>query len=225
MALTDLETVKRLLNVPMDVTDNDVWYDALREAAEAIVKNYCKRDFESQAYTDYYSGSGTRYLVLRQRPVTAISSVYLDERGRFGQNPDGSFSSATLLVNGQDYVLTFDQGTTTSSCGVLQRTVGVWPEIPRQYWFNKVAGENAPPMGNVKVTYTAGYATIPMDLQYAVCWTVSFMRRSLPVGGILGSEKIGDYSYGILNPRAADKLPPELATARQILSRYREPSL
>lgn len=224
MALTDLETIKRLLNIPMDVTVNDVWLDALREAAESNVKTYCKRDFESQIYTDYYSGSNTRYLVLRQRPVTAVTSVYLDHRGRFGQNPDGSYSSDTLLTNGIDYVLTYDQGTATSACGVLQRVNGVWPEIYREHWTNKVSGEPAPAIGNIKVTYTAGFTTIPMDLQYAVCWIVAFMRRNLPVGGILGSEKIGDYSYSLLNPRSAGLLPPELATARQILARYREPS-
>lgn len=223
MSLTTLEQVKYFLNVPQDVTANDMWLDSLREAAEANIKSYCKRDFESQAYTDYYSGNNTRYLVLRQRPVTTVTSVYMDEKGRFGQNPDGSFASTTLLVEGTDYVLTLDQ-TSTSSCGVLQKVGGVWPEIHRQYWHNKISGESAPAIGNIKVTYTAGYTTIPMDLQYACCWIVSFMRRNITIGGQLGKELIGDYSYELLSPRFMGNLPPELATARQVLARYREPS-
>lgn len=221
MALTDLATLKSFLNIPNSNTSSDIWLDSLREAAEASVKAYCKRDFESQSYTEYHNGNNTRHIVLRQRPVTEISSIYLDTSAYYGTNPDGAFGSDTLLTSGIDYALKFDQST-TSSCGVVIRINGVWPSNQREHWLHKISPQVGPAYGNIKVTYTAGYSTIPMDLQYAVCYLVSFMKRNINIGGQLGSERIGDYSYELLSPRFIGNAPPELTTSRQILARYRE---
>lgn len=223
MALTSLAQIKSFLNICHTDTDRDAWLDSLREAAEANVKAYCKRDFEFQNYTEYYSGNNTRFLVLRQRPVSTIFNVYLDSTGGFGTTP-GSFNSTALLTQGTDYSLQYDTDQFLSSSGVLIRLNGLWPELNREFWVNRLRFESGPHFGNIKITYAAGYETIPQDLQFAVCWIVSFMRRNITVGGLLGSEKIGDYSYELMSPRFMGNMPPELGTARQLLTRYRESS-
>lgn len=53
------------------------WVNALIGAADASIRQYCKRDFELTSYLEYKDGSGTPDLVLRQTPVWSCST-YLD---------------------------------------------------------------------------------------------------------------------------------------------------
>lgn len=222
MALTTLALVKQILNIPSTNTSKDSWLEALRISAEQVVKSYTGRDFETATYTEYYSGDGRRTLVLRQRPVTSITSIHLDHDGNFGANPEG-FDSSHLLDSEVDYALHLDgniSGTAVSFSGIVQRTKTVWPEIPRVYVPGKLTNEQVPSTGNIKVVYTAGFAAIPLDIQYAVAFVVASMQRNVPIGGNLGAETIGHYSYSLFNPRHESY--PEIGLARQILSRYRE---
>jgi hypothetical protein len=190
------------------------------------VKSYCKRDFEPATYTEYLQGNGRKELVLRHRPVTAVTSVHLDWDGNADQNPEGSFEAASLLTAGKDYFLNLDGswgGDPVSFSGLLVRVRNVWPEVQRQWYWTKLSPETGPAPGSIRVIYTAGYDPAPEDLQYAVVFLVQAMRKDLPVGGNLESEKIGDYSYKLRFPFPGEL--PELGTVRQILSTYRETSL
>ncbi len=222
MALTSLDQIKAFLNVSQADESQDLWYDSLRVAAEATVKSYCKRDFESQDYVEYYDGNGTRFLTLRQTPVTAVTSVHLDSTAYYGTNPVTAFAASTLLTPGVDYALAVDAGGTVSKAGIVVRINYTWPELPRNYWFNQLVNDQGPAYGSIKVSYTAGYSEIPADVQYATCFIVSFMKRTINFGGTFFSEHIGDYSYKSL---LRDLKNPEIGTARQLLSRYRERSI
>ncbi len=225
MALTTLAAVKAFLNYT--TTANDNWLTALMEAADAEIKLYCQQNFEEQEWTQYLSGNSTRVLVLKERPVTAVSHAYIDFDGFYGQNP-GSF--ATELVVGTDFAIRFDgtmpDGTTPCSyVGVLDRIKTVWPAVDRQYIPMKLAPELNVAQGNVKVVYTAGFPVIPSDLQYAVAILCRYMMMTGKLGGMpLLKERIGDYSYEIGSLYRYLNLP-ELGSLRAILSRYRDPAM
>lgn len=77
--------------------------------------------------------------------------------------------------------------------GLLLRTSGIFPEGLR----------------NVRVTYTAGYAAVPADVQHAcVALVAAWFNRGHQGGDGLESEQLGDYSARY----SSYSLPPE-ATA------------
>jgi len=76
---------------------------------------------------------------------------------------------------------------------------------------------------NHKVIYTAGYTTIPDDLQQATCMVVkSLFDRSNKAAGV-ASEKIGDYAYSLANETSDTATIP--AEAKLILNKYKRVSL
>src|SRR4051812_33662528 len=120
MALTTLDQIKSYLNVAD--SSQDTWLANLQGAAEAIVRRYTQKDFDSKSYVDFLSGNNTQRLTLRQTPVTALASVHLDSDGRFGKGPAPVFDSTSLLTDGVDYVLDWDRASgTQSKSGILFR--------------------------------------------------------------------------------------------------------
>lgn len=222
MALTTIAKIKSFLNIPSSVTGSDEWLDALRVAAEKSIKTYCKRDFEVATYTEYFSGNSTQYLTLKQKPVISVTSVHQDQASYFGTGTD-PFPAASLLTQGVDYALDVDKDGISHS-GILLRLNCTWYEVPRAVYRGYLTPEITPAFGSIKVVYSAGYSTIPVDLQYAVAYLVAFMRRTVPIGGVLQSETIGDYSYD-LGRKPLPGYHPEIGTIRQLLSRYRDISV
>jgi len=227
VALTTVAKIKGYLGIPAANTSQDTWLTALQPAAEAVVSEFTGRRFESQNYTEFYNGNNRRELALRWRPVTAVASVYLDYAGAFGHNPSSPFPASTLLADGVSYVLDWDgPNAVQSRSGLLLRLNTVWPELPRSYSAPRsLTLDTGPLYGNIKVTYTAGYVTVPEDIQYAVAFLCSYMKRTIPQGGNVVEERIGDYSYALADGRRHEWQMPELATINQILSRYKEVAL
>jgi hypothetical protein len=225
MALTDLATVKAFLGIAADVTDHDAQLGQLISGADQAIKRWCRRDLEQATYTEYYSGLGERDLVLRQWPVTSVSDVRLDQAGFFGTRA-GSFPESSALTLGTHYVLVFDEGS-TSNRGLLRRVGGISSGFggfwPIEYYRGSLAARRMPVWpqgdGNIKVTYTAGYATVPADLTLAANELVAWLRMTSKRGGMpLQSESLADYSYTL----AALQGRPELGSVRQLLAPYRE---
>lgn len=222
--LVSLPRVKDFLGLPQDDTSQDVQLTALKSAAEAVVREYVGRNLTQASYTEFYPGNGQRALVLRHRPVTAVASIHLDNTGYFGRNPDGAFDpTASLLADGRDYVLDWDVDAGHSRTGIVWRLGTSWAEVPRQYYPRYVTQETGIAVGNIKVTYTAGFApgAVPQDLQYAVCFLASYMKRTVEAGAHLHAERLGDYSYELVPPRW-DRQIPELGTTASLLRRYKE---
>ncbi len=232
MALTTLTQIKALLGISSSNASQDPWLDALRGSAETVIKRYVKRDLESQSYTQFYYGNGMRKLALNQRPVTAVTSVWLDNQGNYGLAPSGitPFDTLSLLSPGGDYTVEWDDATqTVSSTACLIRLNTVWDQTERAYFPGHLTFETGPAFGNIKVQYTAGYtsSTLPSDITWAVAMLVAAGKKNLPMGGIVSGEKIGDYSYRMETPedmygRMMDRGLPELGDIRQILATYRE---
>lgn len=222
MSYVPLAKFKNFLKICSDDATQDDNLNAILLASEQIVQNWLGRRLEQATTTEYISGTGKSFITLRQRPVTSVISVYEDFNGNFGTSPD-AFLSSNLLVVGRDYTLDLDTNGTSSHSGILFRINTTWMEIGRVYVPGKLSPETGPVYGNIKVTYTHGYTSIPEDIIFATCMTASYMRRNISVGGDIHSEKLGDYAYKLggngLDTRSAI---PEIASAHAILSRHRE---
>lgn len=227
MAIITTATVKTLLGISS--TSEDSKLDLLVGYADAAIKRYLGRDIESTSYpgaasnghgdSGIYCGTGTRFIVLRQRPVTAVASVYLDNVAYYGQ-ATGAFASATLLTEGTDYAWVKDgyiSSASVSFCGAIERIAGVWPR-PAWYRPGYLISDPQTAQGNIKVTYTAGWATVPGDIAQAAAWLVSYWRQSQKRGGTVTSENLGGYSYSLAAAGEAG-WPAEV---RKLLSPYRE---
>lgn len=232
-----LDYFKDYLGIAPNNTAQDSRLQIYLDAAWAAFVNETGRDIDQKTYPTaptigrgddgYYSGRGTENLFLRQRPVILSGlAVYLDNSGRFGQNPDGSFdSTVTVLTRGTDYVLLTDgclPGTSTkcSYKGVIQRIGTVWPNRVR-YTPGQVTTTTAAAQGNVKVVYTAGWPITPYDVRAAVCQIAAWVRKNADKGGMVTSESLGSYSYS-LAASASSQSFPEAASIRATINNYKE---
>jgi|LakMenE18May11ns_1017448.scaffolds.fasta_scaffold9959288_7 hypothetical protein len=222
MSYVPLSKFKTFSKICSDDATQDDFLNMILISSEAVVQNWLGRKLEQNTTTEYLTGTGKRSLILRHRPVLSIVSVYEDFNGHFGTSP-GSFSSSQLLASGRDYMLDLDTNGTSSSSGILYRINSNWLELGREFVPGKLTPETGSPYGNIKVTYTHGYAAVPDDIIFATCMVASYMKRNIGIGGDIKSEKLGDYSYTLggngLDSRSSI---PEIASAMAILSRYRE---
>ncbi len=211
MALTTLADLKTYLGI--SDTSEDSLLNLLIADADAAILGYIGRTIEQATLTEYYSGDASQMLVLKQRPVTAVTSVHVDDSGYAGQG-SGAFASATEWTAGTDFYIRTEvenesntgelvaiKGPGTFTADHQPKTWGEWPDGT----------------GNVKVIYVAGYATVPSDIAGACRILVAWMRASRDNGMPVKSEKLGSYSYTLLD----DTGIPELATIRGICNRYR----
>lgn len=222
ITVSDMQHIPEVKNQPED------YLEFIATGVDAIIKQYCKRDIESATYTEYYDGQDTHELVLRSTPVTAITGVWVHQGGFYGLAP-GAFPSTTEITEGANFVRKLGKNGICNS-GILIRVSGLnagftgW--YPEHYMSNKLAASRLPiwpfGQGNIKVTYTAGYATIPKDLKIAGAMIVAGLAKDLPLGGRITSESLGAYSYTL--DRSTDfgrSSRPEIASVANILGRYR----
>lgn len=150
----------------------------------------------ARTITEYLSGDGTEKLLLRHRPVQSVASVYVDDDGYFGQGTD-PFPASTLLTAGTDYCLQRDTPSSQieqSKAGILLRIGNVWPDLYRNRRGLLVA-EQSLGVGNIKVTYTAGWGTVPLTDQSAVHQMVGLMRTTQGLGGSIRSLSLDYFSF------------------------------
>ena len=169
----------------------------------------------SKTFTEFYSGNGTRYLHLRQSPVQSVTSVYEDQAAYYGE-ASGSFAAASLLTAGTDYALRRDNANATekSLSGIIERIGTNWT-MPTGGHNGLLTAIAERPIGNIKVTYVAGYAPLPVRFQMACEQYVAIMRRIRTTGAALTSEQYDYYNYTL--SATADQAN-ELGSVRQLLS-------
>ncbi|MDN7456592.1 phage head-tail connector protein [Burkholderia cenocepacia] len=144
--LTTLANAKAWIIVPTTVTGDDAMLQRLITAASQFVQTYLNRTIASTAYNERYTGSGSNTLALPNYPITAVSSVAI--RGvPIAASPDGvqvgyTFDDRFLYLIG--------------NVGLSRFPNGADGQFPK--W---------PPLG-VQVSYTAGYASTPPDIEQAV---------------------------------------------------------
>jgi hypothetical protein len=134
--LTTLTLVEQFLSPPLGSGNADEpVLAALITAASAFVVTYVGWPVLSGSFTETRNGTGGRVLSLKNRPVTAVSTLTIDG---VSIPPSSGFGTAGYWVS--------DDGTML---------------LLRGHRFERG-------LGNVTIAYTAGYATVPADLQQAV---------------------------------------------------------
>lgn len=210
---TSRSNVKTHLGLGSGDSSLDALIDLVIEAVDGIIDGFTGRgSLASAQATEYYDGPGSGKLILRRRPVTAVAGVWVDAVGYHGQAA-GAFGSGTEWTAGVDFVNPRTDATEGNG-GMLVALRnpdfeggGIWPRG----------------IGNIKVTYTAGYATIPSDLATAATSLAVQLVQAAERGAPLSGETIGDYSYQLLNnPAGAGSAAPVLGAVASILARYRE---
>lgn len=163
--------------------------------ASAVVRRYCWRDetngFESASRVEFYDGYGSATLQLREWPVTSIASV--EHRGN-----DGSYvalPSTSYRVNMKNGLL--------HRLGSARAMFSPDDMLPSRASFGEYPTWSEG-FQNWRVTYTGGWATIPVDLKFAclriLTWSIGETRRDPS----LQSESIGAYAYTRLAVGADD---------------------
>lgn len=193
MALTTVAIVKARLGIPTANTAQDALLTTIVEEASDILINYLGYNPESGTYTEYYMGNGRRALVLDNKPVRSITSIHVDPSGCYGFG-DTPFDTENLLVAGTDYVLDYKSSTDYSESGIVYRIGTVWPSLTIDNP-GLLTYSGAPSLGNIKVVYVAGYATLPARYQ---AWATKFAcwKFATDVDGVVKtSESHSDTSY------------------------------
>lgn len=214
--LVTLDDFKTHLGITSD--DDDTRLSTVLCGIEQSVKGFCRNDILSAEATEYYDGTGDGELVLKRRPVTAISTVRVDANGAYG-NGSNVFGSTTEWEFGTAYTIRSLSETSRHNDGILKSLkgrapgwaqlpgIGVWPEG----------------VGNIKVTYTAGYSSTPDDLALAIfqlasaAWAMTEEKGLAPVS----EETIGRYSYTLMRGDEQAVSGINLVNARAALERYR----
>ena len=215
MALTNLTSVKTQAGIAASDTNRDAQIRAFVDGITSLVKQQLNRDLESTDYTEFYSGNGSPFLLLRQYPVTSVALVCVDDSGFFGAGP-GGFNTSLNLANGTDYAL-ISGASGVGSTGVLRRIGTTWHGLPSRA-FGVIQNLPGIPSGNIKVQYKAGFVVIPPAITMAVNSAVIRQLSTAASGGAASAISYEDASIGFLAPSEAAKL---LGTIESILATYR----
>ncbi len=138
------------LQIPeLSGTAEDTNLETLITRVGAAFARYCgypgsSPTMESTSYARYYDGPGGRDLVLDVWPIVSISSIYDDTTL--------DFTDSQYLVSSSDYVVVNGRIVRLKNTS----THGAWSEGA----------------GQIKVSFTAGYATVPDDLKQLVIMAV-----------------------------------------------------
>ena len=140
--LTTLASVKQWLNLASGSTSDDALLSALITAYSEYIQTYINREFASATYSDNWDGSGGSFMLFPNYPVTAVSSLSIDD------------ISIPFVTNTTDSGYRFDKN---------------------RIWLNNYLFNSG--MGNIAVTYTAGYASVPPEIARATVELVGLRYR------------------------------------------------
>lgn len=216
MALTTLAAVRTSMQYPAGDTADNAFISALIPAVDALIKKWLGRNLEYvTGLVEYLDGNHTQMVYLREPPVIAadITGVYFDPNGAYGQGPS-AFAAGTALTRGTDYVLKVDQPDgVTSRSGILVRINGTWGGgVSRTR--GRLASVAAPGRGNIKVTYSGGYATVPAQVTEAANKMIARMLAMGPEGIGLTSESFEGRSVSVDLGQSQNMLfTPEVSSA------------
>jgi len=165
--------------------------------------------YYAKTLTQFYCGTGQAVLILSENPVLSLTSVYLDNAAYFG-DAAGAFASDTLLDLGVDFALDKPRG-------FLINLSGRWPNVNERVAHLLAAGVRDG-IGNVKVTWTPGYAEgVPYDISQAASQLVCELLQSAESGGGMQSESLDYYSY---SRASAAEQAAMLSSVKGMLANY-----
>lgn len=168
-ALSTLNHAKIALGISLGTFTDDAFLVHRINDFTAYAEKYCTRRFASTTYTnERYDGTGRDKIFLRNWPIISVSSLTIDNE---------AINEATDYDDYDGYWIEPTlSGIKLEGC--LYR-VDKWD----RGW------------QNVKITYVAGYATIPHDLREACFLAVKTMYDVMKNKEGKKSETLGRYSY------------------------------
>lgn len=193
LQLTSLEMVKTITGITVTTYDSTLLM--LINVASQAVQSYCNRQFILNTYAEYYDGPSSTELQLNQYPVISVSGVTL-----FAQNNFTSFIPGSSIVVNND--------------------IGVISISPNSTYFNYFPYDGWAIQQNILVNYTAGYALIPNDIQFATAYTVRDLFNSIGEDARMKSENIQNSRYEYT--KFDDGNHVISSTVRLLLSSYKE---
>ena len=216
MLLTNLTYLKTYLDVPQTDTSEDAKLLLLAEDASNLIEEFLNRNrstninfdnLSKKSRTEYYDGTNSHQLLLRHRPVYTLTTgdtnpqAWVDDDAGWGEASGAFADSGDELTYGDDFVLRVDQPDRTSRSAILVRIGDFWPRpmVRRRGLLSPYYMDG---MGNVKVTYTAGYTadTIPPAFRLAANMLVARLRAFFPYGERVSSESYEERSISFNLP-------------------------
>lgn len=192
-ALVTLAEAKVYLKITSG-TEHDAVLEVLINSVSRWAREYMGRNLvtPAAAYVEYYHGNGARDLILRNRPILTVSSIYEDALR--------VWAADTLVSLSADIMQNKDAG-----------ALICWNN--KSFW--------SPGTANIKVTYTAGYAVadVPADVKLAIYrtvdkhWRDGFTHRRLDVS----SQSVGEQNTTYSGPQFSKDVLDILARYRSLL--------
>jgi hypothetical protein len=177
-------------------SDEDTKLEAIVAATDSFVKLYTGRDLELTTYEDQIvDGTGTNAIILDQYPLDSIWEIY----------ENNEFVSVVTYANRVD-----------------SNEAGYWiKDYDNSIIYNSDCWYRG--RGVYKISYSAGYSTIPSDLYYACLKVGEYFYSNHGKTGVV-SEGLGSYSYRLANDLASmggiNQIPDVIVV--NILARYKK---
>lgn len=170
--LTTLTNVKSFLNIDSTNSNNDAELSRLITSYSSLIRSWVNRDLTTASYVDYCNGTGSNMIMFPNYPVTAVSSVTIDN----------------TVVTSTDYM--FDETRLILKNG-------------RTFTYGR---------NNVVLSYTAGFATVPYEIEQICIEMVSktFKKR----------DRIGLSSKGLAGETTSYDLQDMRDETRSLLASY-----
>jgi hypothetical protein len=155
--LCNLSDVKNWLGLT-NANDDQLLTTLIANVSQAALSFLRRASLASASYTEKYDGTGTPTLALLNYPITAVSSLTINNM-TIQASPDGVVTGYVF----DDYTLK------------LIGLGGAWDLAPAFYGTpeNFIKG-----FQNVAVSYTAGYASVPADISQALVEWCAFRYRA-----------------------------------------------
>ncbi len=164
------------------------------EAASEAVRQWCRRDFVLAARDERYDGDGSTSLMLDRFPVVSIEAIFVGDPDEEEQLDAASYR--------------FKPRTGEVRRASLARSWGSF------------LGDFPEGFQNIRVLYTAGFASVPGPVMQATIQVAKAMLDQAVRDTTVDNERWGsDYSYN-RSPMRLDYGLPQ--TAKDILAPYRE---
>ncbi len=223
-SLTDLAALKSHMGITTTDAARDTRLSTILDQVVSYMQRRIGRKLFETTYTEYYKGSGSDTLLLRQTPVQSITSVHVDPDGYWGQGPGTPYDTDDALTEGTDFALDLDDqlisGTAVSTSGALMRIGGVW-SMESGIYSNNVSQGTRPGLGNIKVVYVAGYpsADIPPELVLCAHQLTATVFHESATGQSLKEKEFEGYRREFFS---AIEAKARAATFEDILNQYAE---
>ena len=207
MSIDTLSNLKARLGITS--SSDDTLLGLLQDSADVFIANYCQRDFAGGTFTEYQPG-GSEFLLLKNYPVTSVTTVKVDPAHQFG--------SETIISDGS-YVV-------HSERGVIQSLFG--PFLPRRFNGLVNSGIQIWTRGPrvVQIVYVTASSAVPADVKEAYARVIGAWYRKVKTEVAANFQDVQQQKFGdtfvIYGSSKNGSIPSEVL---QLLASYRVPNL